>query len=132
SRRDVVAALRQGRSFITATPSGPDLFFEATGPDGQRAIVGGELEGGATAPVDVTVRVRGGSGRTLLLLRDGLPVRTVPITSDEQTVSMRQHIGVGGYVRAELRGLPELAPTDPTNSRSGMAALTNPIFFVRR
>ncbi|MGH3656226.1 MAG: CehA/McbA family metallohydrolase, partial [Micromonosporaceae bacterium] len=78
SRRDVVAALRAGRSFVTATPAGPDLFLEASGPGDQHAMVGGTVEGAATAAVDFSVVVRGGAGRTLLLLRDGVPVRTTP------------------------------------------------------
>lgn len=131
SRRDVVAALKAGRGFITSAPDGPELYLEASGPDGQHAIVGGTVSGCAAADVTVSVLVHGGVGRSLLLLRDGVAVHAVPVTSDEQMVTLPQRIGDGGYLRAELRGMSTVDPTDPASSRTGMAALTNPIFLVQ-
>ncbi|HEX6077002.1 MAG TPA: CehA/McbA family metallohydrolase [Micromonosporaceae bacterium] len=130
SRRDVVAALKAGRGFVTSAPDGPELYLEAEGPGGQHAMMGGEVTATATESVTVTVLVRGGAGRSLLLLRDGVAVQATPISSDEQTVTLRQPLGAGGYVRAELRGTSTVDPGDPDCSRTGMAALTNPIFLV--
>lgn len=75
-----------------------------------------------------TARV--GAGMRLILLRYGQPVQTTPIASDEQIVTLQGLIGTGGYVRAELRGVPEAYPTNPTAGRLDMEALTNPIFLV--
>jgi hypothetical protein len=65
--------------------------------------------------------------RLVLLLRDGNPVQTTPITQDEQTVKLEGPIGAGDYVRAELRGTLVLDPTNPIAGRLDMEALTNPI-----
>ncbi|MPY78281.1 MAG: hypothetical protein GEV04_07265 [Actinophytocola sp.] len=127
SRDAVVAALKVGRSYIT---SGPELYLTARGPAGQRAMVGGTVTGAATDVVTVSVLVRGGADRVLTLLRHGVAVHAEPITADEQTVTLDQRIGPGGYVRAELRGAPAPDVDDPLNGRSGMAALTNPIFLT--
>ncbi|MQA25784.1 MAG: hypothetical protein GEU94_09955 [Micromonosporaceae bacterium] len=131
SRRGVVAALRAGRSFITSAPDGPELYLSASGPDGQEAMVGGEVRGAASDSVVVSVLVRRGAGRTLLVRRDGAIVSAAPITSDEQTVRTSQPIGAGGYMRVELREAPSIDPGDPTAGKAGMAALTNPVFLIR-
>ncbi|WP_034269250.1 CehA/McbA family metallohydrolase [Haloechinothrix halophila] len=130
SRDAVVAALKAGRSYVTSGPSGPELYLTAEGPAGQHAMVGGTVTGGPADVVTVSVLVRGGTERVLTLLRDGLVVRTEPVTADEQTVTLDQPIGPGGYLRAELRGAPEPDTEDPLNGRSGMVALTNPIFLA--
>ena len=52
------------------------------------------------------------------------------ITSGEQTVTLEEPIGSGGYVRAELRGEPSVDPTNPVAGKGPMEALTNPIFLV--
>jgi hypothetical protein len=132
SRQHVIAALRAGRCYITAEPAGPELYLRAAGPGGQREIVGGTVSGSADAPVAVSAEVRGGRGRVLTLLRDGVAVHTTPITTDPQVVELWQPIGPGGYLRAELRDEPRVKPSNPTNGRTGMAALTNPIFLTRR
>jgi len=130
STRAVVSALQRGRSFITSSPTGPELYLTGRGPGGQAQIVGGTIYG---TPLDVarlSVLVRGGSGRTLTFLRDGAPIQTTPVTHDDQTVDLDQSIGLGGYVRVELRGPPSPASGQPEASSDGMQALTNPIFLV--
>jgi hypothetical protein len=92
--------------------------------------MGGEIAGRPADPVTVSVLVRGGAGRSLLLLRDGVAVHAVPVTADEQIVTLRQSVGAGGYLRAELRSLPTPDSADPVSGRTGMAALTNPVFLV--
>ena len=66
----------------------------------------------------------------LVLLRDGAQVLTQSITSDEQTVTLAQPVGTGGYVRAEPRGGPFTDPDNPAASRLDMEAITNPIFLI--
>ena len=91
--------------------------------------MGGSVYGAASDVAEVSARVVKGVGMRLVLLRDGTPVQTTPITTDPQTVTLPQPIGTGGYVRAELRGEPYVDP-NPRASRQDMEALTNPIFFV--
>ena len=130
SKTAIVGALKQGRTFVTRAPDGAELYLSATGPGGQRQIVGGTVYGWATDTVEFSALVRKGSGMRLVLLRDGAQVLTQPITSDEQTVTLTQPIGTGGYVRAELRGEPFTDPENPAASRLDMEAITNPIFLV--
>jgi hypothetical protein len=134
SKPAVVDALEAGRSFISKSPTGPELYLSATAGEGapgeQRQIVGGTIYGDPATRAKVSVLVRGGSGRRLELLRDGERFQTTPITSDEQTVTVEQPVGTGGFVRAELRGSPRTDP-NPRASELDMEALTNPIFLER-
>lgn len=131
SKQDIVSALKKGRSFVTRTPKGPELYLTATGPQGQRQMVGDTIYGAAADTAKFSVLVKGGAGMRLILLRDGAPVHAAQITKDEQVVTLDQRIGAGGYVRAELRGSPALYPNAPQASRGDMEALTNPIFLVQ-
>lgn len=92
-------------------------------------IAGGTVYGYASDVVEVSARVVGGVGMRLVLLRDGSPVRTTPIVTNPQSVTLPQPIGAGGYVRAEMRGEPYVDP-NPRASRQDMEALTNPVFLV--
>jgi len=130
SKRAVVDALRQGRSFVTRVPDGVEIYLTATGPAGQRQVVGGSIYGGPLEVAAVEVLVRRAAGMRLILLRDGIPISITPITADEQTVRTQVPILVGGYVRAEVRGQPFVDPANPLASRLDMEALTNPIFLV--
>ena len=133
SREGVVAALKAGRGFVTRrTPrqGGAEVYLAATGPEGQRQIVGGTVYGRSTDTAEFSALVRKGSGMRLVLLRDGAQVLAQPITSDEQTVTLSQPVGTGGYVRAELRGEPFADPENPAAGRLDMEAITNPIFLV--
>lgn len=132
---DVVGALRSGRSFVTRAPNGGEVYLTAEGPDDQRVITGGTVYGGATETVHVEALVRRGAllsadnlALRLVLIRDGQQVSATPITDEVQTVTADMPIGPGGYVRAELRSLPE--PRDPvTAGRLDMEAFTNPVFL---
>lgn len=129
SKEGMIAALKNGRLFITRKPDGAELYLSAKGPEGQSQMVGGEIRGDSAEFVTFSVLVRRGAGMTLVLLRDGAPVKVARITKDEQTVDLEQPVGAGGYVRAELLGSPEVDPENPLAGRSGMEALTNPIFL---
>jgi hypothetical protein len=128
SKRAVVEALRQGRSFITRTPSGVETYLSATLP-GQRQIMGGTVYGAPTEVVEVEVVVRRAAGMRLLVVRDGATVSVTPLATDDETVTARVPVGSGGFVRAEVRGENELFPETPLASRMDMEALTNPIWI---
>ncbi len=131
SKDAVVDALEAGRSYITCLPDGPGLYLSATAGR-QRQMVGGTIYGGATTVAKVSVTVRGGKGRMLSIIRDGVGAQTTPITSNDQKVTLLQPVGGGGFVRAELRDRPQIDPTNPRAGESGMHAMTNPIFLERR
>jgi len=131
SKKGIVEALKGGRTFVTRVPDGAELYLSATGPGGQRQIVGGTIYGGEADTATFSVTVRKSAGRLLTLLRDGTPVQATPITSDELTVTLDQPIGAGGYVRAELRDEPIFEVPNVPASRGPMEALTNPIFLVQ-
>lgn len=128
SKGSLVGALKMGRVFVTRAPDGAELYLSATGPGGQRQIPGGTIYGAGTETATFSVVVRKGAGKLLTLLRDGTPAQATPITSDDQTVTLDQPIGPGGYVRAELRDEPAFQVPDVPASRGPMEALTNPIF----
>lgn len=131
SRTGIVAALRNGRTYLTDSPTGPELYFTATGPQGQRTYTGGTIYGAETDNVPFSVLVRGGAGNDLRILRDGVVVQTTPITTGAQTVALSQPVLAGGYVRVELAGAPTIVPGNPLASDLGMRAMTNPIFLKR-
>jgi len=132
SRTAIVRALRQGRSFVTRRPEGAELYLSATGPSGQRQPVGGTLYGEAGDRIAFSILARQAAGMRLDVIRDGSVVQSTPITSAAQTVRFEQPVGAGGFVRAELRGAPAIAPAGGfQSSRMDMEALTNPIFLLR-
>lgn len=130
SRRAVIEALRAGRCFVTRRPDGVEAYLRADGPAGQRQIVGGTVYGSTLDRVHVEVLVRRAAGMRCVLIANGAPVSVTPLTSDEQRVTARLPIGVGGYVRAEVRGAPEVDPANPLAGRTDMEVFTNPIFLV--
>lgn len=130
SRSAIVEALRAGRCFVTRRPDGVEAYLRAEGPGGQRQVVGGTIHGSSLDRVDVEVLVRRAAGMRCVLIRDGAVVSVTPITSDEQRVTASMSIGAGGYVRAEVRGAPEVDPANPLAGRTDMEAFTNPILLT--
>lgn len=132
----IVEATRAGRCFVTRAPNGGELYLTATGPGGQQTFTGGTVVGAPTDTVEVEVLVRRGALLSadptlrLILISNGVALSTTPITQQEQTVGLTVPIGLGGYVRAELRGQPFVDPTSPIASRLDMEALTNPIWLA--
>jgi hypothetical protein len=132
----VVAGLQAGRCFITRTPDGGEVYLTATGPADQRTFTGGQIVGAPTDVVEVEALVRRGPQLAdsrllrLVLVRDGIPILTQPITAEEQVVGLRLPVGLGGYVRAELRADVELVPDAPTASRQDVEVVTNPIWLA--
>jgi hypothetical protein len=130
SKRAVVDALKQGRSFVTRLPDGVEVYLVGTGVDGQRQIMGGTLYGAPTDAVDFEILVRRAGGMRLSIIRDGAVAAVVPLTSDEQTVPFTTPIGAGGFVRVEVRGEPFFGgPGAPLASRTDMEAFSNPVFL---
>ena len=131
SRGAVLDALRKGRCFVTRTPGGAEIYLQASGPDGQREIVGGTVRGAFGDTVHVEARVRGGGGMRFSFVVDGVTMPPQLVDGDDVTLHTALTIGVTGYVRAELRGDVALLP-DPSNvrsSRADMECFTNPIFL---
>ena len=131
AKADIVTALKNGRSFVTRKADGVEVYLSAKGKQDQRDIVGGEIFGNETDTVEITALVRKGNGMRLILLRDGAPFSVTALTRDDQEVTVAVPIGPGGYVRAEVRGVPFIDPTQPLGGRLDMEALTNPIFLRR-
>jgi hypothetical protein len=86
ARPDVAAILggmRAGRTFVSASPAGPQLYLDR---------VEDELQ----------VEVRGGRGSALLLIGDDGVVNATAVTSDERTMTFG--VPPATYVRAQLVG----------------------------
>lgn len=130
SKKAAVEALKLGRSFVTRRPDGVELYLTAGGPGGQRQIVGGTIYGEPGDTVAVEVLVRRAAGMRLIVVTNASPVSPTAISSDEERVTLQLAIGSGGYVRAEVRGAPEIDPARPTAGRLDMEAFTNPIFLA--
>lgn len=96
----ILAALRDGRSFVSTSPRGPQLYIE---PDRGRAG-------------RVTVEARAAEGAALVLLSESAAVADAPITGAR--FDMRFDVPRGArYVRAQA--------IDPTGE---LVAITNPVW----
>jgi len=99
----ILAAIREGRSFVSESPRGPQLYLE---PDPARAG-------------RVTVEVRDGAGAALVLLSEAGAVDTAAVSGPAWDGTFDVPAGAS-YVRAELAG---------ANGR--IRALTNPVWTDR-
>jgi hypothetical protein len=115
SERGIQEAIEAGHAYVKFfSPDGPDLRLTAETPDGQKAIMGEVVRADG---MSLNMRVLGAAPspepRVLVLMKDGVPMLTLPVTSDDLTFQ----IGVteSGEYRLQLqRG-------------SAIEALTNPI-----
>ena len=78
----ILDAMRAGRTFISASPAGPQLYIEPGGSG-------------------ISLEVRGGRGSTFVLLAEGGAVAAEPVTSAEWTANLAVPAG-SSYVRAQL------------------------------
>jgi hypothetical protein len=87
SRAAVVDALRAGHAYVQSlgADASPTLDLDAHSPDGTHGTFGDTLLGDR-AQLDVTVR--GGSGQTLVVSRDGTEAQRIPVTSDPFTTTI--------------------------------------------
>jgi hypothetical protein len=82
-------------------PASPDLRLTATAPGGSEAIMGDGLR---AAEATLKARVIGGSSRhTLLVLRDGQQIASVPVSGEDFTNEMTIS-GAGDYRIQVMRG----------------------------
>jgi hypothetical protein len=91
-------------------PASPDLRLEARAPDGTTAIIG---DGLAADRATLDARVLGGSTRhTLLVLRDGARIASVPVTGPDFRHQL-EVTGRGDYRLQVMRGTAVEALTTP-------------------
>jgi hypothetical protein len=117
SEQGIRAGILAGHAYLKFFSSdGPDLRFEAVGP-GETAIMGDEL---SSAIAVFTARVIGGAPaaespqpRELVVLRDGVPILVLPVTSADFSFSFE------GVLRGDYRLQLQRG--------SAIEALTNPI-----
>jgi hypothetical protein len=122
AKAPIVAALRAGRSFVTAAPDGVEIYLTARTADHRQAdFVGGTLWAAAGDEVLAQAQVRAGAGGRLRLLgHRGLIAERV-LRGDDESVSVPVRVPAGGgFVRAEVR---------PADHRWRMEAFTNPILL---
>lgn len=98
-KRAIISALKAGRCFITRSPNGVELYLGASRP-GQQTFVGGDIYGDAGDPVTITARVRRAGGMRLIFVAQGGPIATIPVNSDDQTVSTTLPIPPGEILSA--------------------------------
>ena len=100
SEAGIECGVEAGHTYVKVGGNeGPDVRFEAVpaGGGGPAAIMGDTvLAGGA----DFMARVMGGAGRTLLVIKDGETLQTVPVPGDEFTHSFSA--GEPGRYRLQL------------------------------
>ena len=135
SRDAVVEGVQAGRSYITRHADGVELYLQATGPDGQRQMMGGTVYGAPTDVVHVSSVVRNAGGLDFHWVVDGVRRPAETISSDDQTFTVDLPVGAGSFVRTEVRGPAELvfdpaSPTTVIGTHLGMEAFTNPVFLA--
>ena len=130
AKPDIVAALKAGRSFITRSPEGVELYLTASTP-GQATYTGGSVFEAAGQLVTVQARVRRAGGMRLSFITQGATLSTHTVSEDDQTVEVTVPVPPGsGYIRAEVRGRDKPDTANPKASELDMEAFTNPIFLV--
>jgi hypothetical protein len=84
SRRALKRGVRAGHAYVRTrgVHGSPSLALHAVAPNGRRGIFGDTFR---ARTVQVTVRVRRAEGQMLTVVRDGVPVATTPIVSDDFT-----------------------------------------------
>lgn len=85
----IVESLRQGHTFVSNSPHGPQVFLEAEGPDGKRLLAGSALTPGSWKIHARVTRATGGVLRLVggpLLPGDG-PVTAQPAVLNEQPLA---------------------------------------------
>lgn len=122
SRPALKAAIRAGHVYVAArgVAGSPKLEMTGAASGGQTAMFGDTLHADTA---DITVKVGGGSGQGLRIIRNGKLVATVPVTNDDFTFTfpaMRtgESGPLGTYYRVE------------TFDRVSVTTIGNPIFLA--
>jgi predicted metal-dependent phosphoesterase TrpH len=130
SREAIINAVRRGRSFVTRSPVGVDVYLTARMLDGQETFTGGRIYGAVGDEVTAAAHVRRGGGMRLRLITEQGAVDETLLEGDDITVERTVRIGrEHGFVRAEVRGEarpPGMLPVPQLD----MEAFTNPIRIV--
>ena len=90
SLRGILEGLRKGRTFVSSGLDGPTIEFQAD------ILDDGSIDAGVGSiiPINRTsrliVRIRNAKGARMDILRNGLPIRSRPIKSNEDFFSMRE------------------------------------------
>lgn len=104
----IVEAVRRGRTVVQL--QGPDdPFVELTAGD---AVVGDTL---AAESATLVVRVTEGAGHSVRLVRDGVPLESLPVTADPFEATFPIEVPVAGTVRYRAEVLVDGAPRTVTN-----------------
>jgi hypothetical protein len=117
----IKAAVRAGHAYVKVfAPDGPDLRFEATSAGlSEPAIMGDRVRAGSAQFVAKVAGAAPGPGsqpRTLLIMRNGEEIQSVPVTSGDFTHEFQTE-EPGDYRLQLMRG-------------SAIEALTNPISLI--
>jgi hypothetical protein len=130
SRDAVIDAVRRGRSFVTRSPNGVEIYLGARTSAGQETFTGGQIYGDVGDQVTVAVHVRRAGGMRLRFITEQGTAHDVRLESDDITIERTVRIGrEHGFVRAEVRGEarpPGVLPVPQLD----MEAFTNPIRLV--
>ncbi len=122
SPRGIRLAVKAGHSYVKVTGNdAPDLRFRASAAGAEPAIMGDTLRSGEAR---FTAQVLGGGltasppgPRQLIVIKDGVPLRSTPVTSDEFELDFRSS-GTGRYRLQLQRG-------------SVIEAVSSPIYLER-
>lgn len=122
SEAGIVCGVKAGHTYVKVTgPGAPDLRFEAlpSGGNGEPAIMGDTVRAGSAA---FTARVIGGDGRTLLVVRDGQTIATVPVTGQDFAHRFTGE-APGSYRLTLLRGTTVEGVASPIYLRAGAGTI---------
>lgn len=124
----VLAGMRAGHTFITATVDGPQVRFRGRTPDGRTAVMGDVLTVPEGTPVTLECEVRGAQEQVLELIHDGHVIDRRRLEGDVTHFTWTVTVAGNGYARVQvIASRSQGRPTDP--SRPVMLALTNPVYI---
>jgi hypothetical protein len=99
----------------------------AQAPDGQSGMYGDTL---SADQAEMTVRVHGGDGQTLEIIRNGVKVQTVPITGDDFEYSFTAHRSADEGPLGTFWRLQTKVDSMPGVTGSVLTSIGNPIFLT--
>lgn len=125
SRDAIVAAVKADRTYVKPFGAdGPDISLEAATPEGSEGMIGDTVAGGSLK-LDASVSGATTGGRpgvwSLLILRDGIAVDTVPFTGD----------GTSEEYETDEPGRYSLEVIRANGGTDFVEAYSSPIWFTR-
>jgi hypothetical protein len=138
SRSALDAALRAGHAYVRTfgvhgnpylqLPAlSPTVEMAAQAPDGQTGMFGDTL---TADQAEVTVRVHGGDGQVLEIIRNGVKVQTVPITGGDFEYSFTAHRSADEGPLGTFWRLQTKVISIPGVTGSVLTSIGNPIFLT--